>query len=252
MKLFIITALTACSTLVAGAQTTETRPAQNATTLEVKNGIQVVLTQGTTPQLQVEAQSTDQLYNVATVYRKGTLSVYLKNPEGVVAPVKVYVTEPSFTKIEATNGAGIKLDGHINSPDLSIKLAGGSGFNGEVNTTGALHVKTTSGASFRGAVHAGHFHAEAYSGGVIKAVGEAPTAHIYSRGGTVHAGKLLTRQTEVTALHGAAVFVYTKEHVKLDTDAASTITYYGDPATAVTGNDTYSVQRDTQKLSLNN
>jgi cytoskeletal protein CcmA (bactofilin family) len=252
MKLFIITALTAFTTMVAGAQTTETRDAKPATALEVKNGIQVVLTQGTTPSLKVEAQSTDQLYNVATVYRKGTLRIYLKDAEGVLAPVKVYVTEPNITSVTAANGGSIKMDGRLDTETIDIKLAGGSGFNGEVNTTGQLHVKAASGSTFRGAVHAGHFYGEAYAGGVIKAVGEAATARVYSRGGTIHAGKLLTKATEAIALNGAAVFVYTKEHVKVETDAASTITYYGDPQTASTGDDTYSIQRDTQKLSLNN
>jgi hypothetical protein len=49
MKSIIFTALTAFTTLTAGAQVTETREAQNVNTLEVKNGIEVVLTQGTTP-----------------------------------------------------------------------------------------------------------------------------------------------------------------------------------------------------------
>lgn len=252
MKSFIITALTAFTTIVAGAQTTETRDSKPATALEVKNGIQVVLTQGTTPSLKVEAESTDQLYNVATVYRKGTLQVYLKNAEGVIAPVKVYVTEPNITQITAANGGSIKMDGRLDVATADIKLAGGSGFNGEVITKGELHIKAASGSTFRGAVHAGYFNAEAYAGGVIKAVGEATTARAYSRGGTIHAGKLLTKTTEAIALNGAAVFVYTKEHVKAETDAASTITYYGDPQTASIGDDTYSIQRDTQKLSLNN
>jgi hypothetical protein len=252
MKSFIITALTAFTTIVAGAQTTETREAKPATALEVKNGIEVVLTQGATPSLKVEAQSTEQLYNVVTVYRKGTLKVYLKTVEGVIAPIKVYVTEPNITSVEATNGAGVKINGRLEEETMDIKLAGGSGFNGEVKTTGELHIRAASGSSFRGAVHTGYFHAQAYSGGVIKAVGEAVTAKVYSRGGTVHAGKLLTQSTHAIALNGAAVFIHTKERVEVETDAASTITYYGDPVTAVTGNDTYSIQRDTQKLSLNN
>lgn len=252
MKLLIITALTAFTTMIAGAQTCETREAKLATTLNVQNGIELILAQGATPTLKVEAQNTAQLYNVITVYKKGTLKVYLKNTEGVVAPVKVYVTEPAITTIEASNGAGVKLNGRLDAETVYINLTGGSSFNGEVNTKGELHVKTVKGATYRGVAHADYFHAEAYSGGVIKAVGEALTAKIYSLGGTIHAGKLLTQSTQATALNGAAVFIYTKNGIQAETDAASTITYYGDPENVVTGSETYSIQRETQKLSLNN
>lgn len=252
MKSVIFTALTAITTLTAGAQVTETREAQNVNALEVKNGIEVVLTQGTTPQVKVESANAGMLYNIATEFKKGTLKIYLKNAEGTLGAVKVYVTEAALKEITVTNGASVKLNGALNQEALKLYLSGGASFTGEVNTTASFNVKASTGAVFRGIVHSGNFDTDVTSGAVVKVVGTAANANVYSNAGTLQGGKLVTEKAMVTARNGATVFVNTTERIQTDTDAASTITYYGEPKQAVMAAETYSIERETKKLTLNN
>lgn len=252
MKSIIFTALTAVTTLTASAQATENREAQNVSSLEVKNGIEVVLTQGSTPQVKVESATANGLYNIATDFKKGTLKIYLKNAEGALGTIRVYVTEAALTDIKVSNGASVKLNGALNQEALTLNLSGGGSFTGEVNTSAKFRVKATTGSVFRGIVHSGNFDTEITGGAVIKVVGTATTANVYSNAGTLQGGKLVTEKAIVTARNGATVFVNTTERIQTDTDAASTITYYGEPKQAVMAAETYSIERETKKLTLNN
>lgn len=254
MKQFIITATAALTTIMAQAQVTETREAKNATSIEVKNGIELIVSQGETPALKAEAANAEVLNNLVTEFRKGTLKVYFKNSSADMVyakGVKVYVTEKDIAHIKVTNGAVLKTGTPLKTDDIDVQLSNGGSFSGELYTTGTCHIKTTGGAGFRGTVHANKLRAVALSGGFIKVLGQADTTEVFSNGGSVQAAKLICKSASVMAQANAAIAINASELVEADSDASSTVTYYGDPKRAVTGNNTYSIQRDTQKLTLN-
>jgi hypothetical protein len=254
MKTIIITALAALTGIMAQAQVKETRTAQPVTTLQVTDGITVVFKQGTTPELAAEAADRETLNNVVTEYRKGKLSVHLKSPKEttmvLAKGITVYLTG-DVTNFTADKGAAVKLEGVLKTTNLDIALNSGAVFTGEVNTSGTCHIIAKGGAGYRGIITAAHFKGDALGGAYIKASGHADNVAIVCKGGSVHAGKLFCRQAEVLAMNAASVSVNASEYVNADTDASSSVAYYGEPKKAVTGENSYKIVRETEKLTLN-
>jgi len=254
MKQIIITAFAALTGIMAQAQVKETRTAQPISTLQVSDGITVVFKQGTTPELAVEAADRNTLDNVVTEYKKGTLNVYFKsaNETGMAAAngVKVYISG-NVTGFTANKGAAIKMDGVLKTANVDITLNSCAVFTGEVNASGTLHIKAHGGAGYRGVVTAAHFKADATGGAYIKASGHADDVNIICKGGSVHAGKLFCQSATVRAINAASVSVNASEYVYADADGSSSISYYGEPKNAVIGTNSYTIVRETEKLTLN-
>jgi hypothetical protein len=254
MKQLIITAITALTAIMAQAQVTETRTAKPATTLEVKNGIEVVYTQGNTNTLKVEANSREALDNVATEFKGNTLKVYIKNQTDLrpqVSIVRVFVTQPQITSFKVTNGAVVKAAGILEVADADIKLETGATFIGNIKTTGTCRIVSKNGSGFRGTVNAGKFKGDVTGGGYIKVSGNAADAQFFCSSASIQAGQFICKTADVMAKNASAVAIYTNTAIKISTDASSNITYYGDPAEIHLGDNAYSIQRATQKLTLN-
>lgn len=255
MKSSIITALAALTGFMAQAQQKETRTAENATGIEVKKGIEVIVTQNESPSLTVEASSRALLDNVATEYKKGILKIYFKEEEtNTIAnanSVKVYVSEKEITNLTASGSALVKLDGKVTAENMDIRLSGGATLSGDLAVSGNCHIKATTGSGFRGVLHGGTLTGDVLGGSFIKITGNTNDVKLYVSGGSVIAGKLLCAKADVQALNSSAVFVNASSFIKAEADGTSTITYYGTPHTAITGSNTYSIKRETQKLTLN-
>ena len=254
MKTIIITAFAALTTMVAQAQVKETRTAHPITTLEVTDGIEVVFKQATTPQLTAEAADRETLNNLVTEYKKGKLSVYLKSPNEttmvLAKGIKVYLSG-DVTNFTADKGAIVRLEGVLKTAELDIVLNSGAIFTGEVNTGGTCHITAKGGAGYRGIINATHFKGDALGGAYIKASGNANVVDIVCKGGSVHAGKLMCAEATVLAMNASSVSVYASEYVSADVDGSSSVSYFGEPKKAVTGDNTHKIVRETEKLTLN-
>ncbi|MFP9113733.1 GIN domain-containing protein [Flavobacterium sp. RHBU_3] len=255
MKSTIITAFAAFMGFTAQAQQKETRAAENATGIEVKKGIEVVFTQSETPSLTVEASSRELLDNVATEYKKGILKIYFKNDEANTLAnantVKVYVSENEITNFNLSNGSLLKLNGKVKAENLDIRLSGGATLIGELEVNGTCSVKAATGSGFRGVLHGGTLTADVLGGSFIRATGSVNDVKLYVSNASVQVGKLLCTKADVQAQQNSVVFVNADNYIKAEADGTSTVTYYGEPKTTITGTNTYSIQRDTQKLTLN-
>ena len=255
MKQLVIIALLALTSVGAQAQTSETRKSADFTSLEVKNGIEVFYTQSNQPSLKVEADSKTNLDRIATEFGNGTLRIYFKedeNQKAVQGTARVYVSAPGTANFKVLMGASVKVNGKLNITELNVKLKNGASFTAEAICNTACNIKAESGSMFRGLVTAPTLTAKADKGSTIKLSGTADASTIASNGGTILAGKFLTKTAEVRAVHGATAYVNAQEAIDADADSSSSVIYYGDPATVNLGTNSYAIKRDNLKLALNN
>jgi len=254
MKQLIIIALTTLTGIMAQAQVTETRTAQTVTALEVKNGIEVIYNQSNTNLLKVEADSRQTLDNVVTEVKGNTLKVYIKSSSAVnshVAGIKVFVSQQNITGFKIQNGSVLKAPGIMETADLNIKLETGATFLGNIHATGTCSIISKNGSGFRGTVNTEKFKGDVTAGGYIKISGSATTAEFFCSSASIQAGQFICKKADVMAKNASAVAIYTDTAIKIGTDASSNITYYGEPAKIDLGENAYSIQRATQKLTLN-
>lgn len=254
MKQFIITALTALTAITAQAQVKETRTATAVTSLDVKNGIEVYYTQANTSGLSVEADSRETLDNVVTEYKSGTLKIYIKDQATIsshAAGIKVFVTQQNVSDFKISNGAVVKSPGMILLTDLDIVLETGATFVGNIKTKGTCHITSKNGSGFRGTVNTDKFKADVTAGSYVKVSGSAATAQFYCSSGSIQAGQFICKTADLFAKQASAISIYTDDAIKINTDTSSSVTYYGEPAKIDLGENAYSIQRATQKLTLN-
>lgn len=253
MKQLIIAALACLAGTGAQAQVTETRIAQAAQKLEVTNGIEVIITQNDTAALKIEAADWDTAQKVVTKYKGNTLKVYLDNTNGQTATgaIKVYVSQSSFPQIKAGEGALVTVKGKWHTPEATIALATGATFCGDLQVAGVCKIDAASGSGFRGIVNVATLKATVSGGAYAKIMGTAGFATILCSSGTVQAGKLMCERAEVKAQKASAVSIQAKKAIKADTDTSSSITYYGSPEEAETGEGIYAIKRYTNRMSLN-
>ncbi|MFD2601098.1 GIN domain-containing protein [Flavobacterium suzhouense] len=255
MKQFLTTALLVVIGLSAQAQTSETRKSENFTTLDVKNGIEVVFTQSDAPSLKVESDNIKTLENIVTEFSKGSLKVYMRDNENkgpVLGVAKVYVSAAHVKNFKAVTGATIKANGKITGEELSVKLASGASFTGELNSSKKCIIKAESGSMFRGIVKTVEFEGKTTSGSTIKITGNADITKVACNNGSLIAGKFLSQNADIKTTNGSTAFVNAIKSISADADNSSSITYYGEPAEVNLGNNMYAIKRDNLKLALNN
>jgi len=142
------------------------------------------------------------------------------------------------------------MQGTLTVKDVTIHLASGGTFSAIINAAGKCSIIADSGAGFRGQVNAKELTADVTAGAYARLWGGADTAKIYCSGGSLNAEKFVCKSAGVWAQKASAVSIYTSDYIKTDTDASSSITYYGNPAKTSLGVNTYAIKRDNFKLSL--
>lgn len=254
MKQFLITALLALTGIGAQAQTSETRKSEEFNSLDVKNGIEVVFTQNNAPSLKVESDSKDNLENIMTEFSKGTLKVYMREPENgrtLLGSAKVYVSAANVTTFKAATGASIKADGKLAVDQLTVKLASGASFAGEAVCNKKCTVKAESGSMFRGLINTALFDGKASGGSTIKLTGNAETTNVACNNGLLIAGKFFSQKADIRTTNSSTAFVNVVKSISADADNSSSITYYGEPTDVNLGANMYAIKRDNLKLALN-
>ena len=142
------TCLDDCRTVRAtGPDETETRPVQVLPRVSVSSNVEVYLTQGTTPELRLEAPR-----NVLAVVRTeavgGELRIGLLNGVNLKLqhPIRVYLTLPGLTALDGSGSSHFHGLTAWTGSDLTLTLSGASSADLDFTATGTLRSEA-SGAS---------------------------------------------------------------------------------------------------------
>jgi|GEM_PF-3412616 len=253
MKQLAITALLALAGMGTKAQTGEYRQPLPYTGIEVKNGIEVVITQSDIPSLKVESDNGELLDNIVTEFKGNTLKIYIAEDGKVrhgLSTAKVYITQKNITDIKASTGSSIKVSNKFIAESINLKLYTGATFTGILETK-SMRVKAASGSVFRGIVNTGKFDGDISGGATIKVTGTSNMTTVTCNSGVLQAGKLKSEKANVTAFNAASAFVNAVQSIKINTDSSSSVTYYGEPADVALSENTYSIRKDSHKFALN-
>jgi len=254
MKQFFIAAFTGLISLGAHAQVSETRSLKEVTSIEVKNGIEVIYTQSDTLGLKAEANNHENLSRIVTDYSGHTLKIYIKdsdNPTTLIAKARVYVSQKNVNSFKASNASTIRVNGIISVNDATVNLNSGGVLSAIIVANNSCRIDVKSGSGFRGKITTNKLVANVTSGGYVKINGTADNAVVYCSGGYLTADKFICNDADVWAQNASAVSIFTSKSIKTDVDTSSSITYYGEPAKTNLGTNTYAVKRENYKLSLN-
>jgi hypothetical protein len=122
--------------------------------LSVSNGIEVILTQGTTEAVAVSATVSADRDKITTVVEKGVLKISYdynlwKLWKGVGnKKLKAYVSVVNIDAINISAGSGINVDGALKSPALTMHVSSGARFDGRVEMQ-TMNIEQSSGSRAR-------------------------------------------------------------------------------------------------------
>lgn len=156
MKKIILSLWFLCAMVFVQAQNTVIRDANAEArnvggfhAIEVSNGINLILNQGSTEAVAVSASSPEIRSRIKTVVSNGKLKIYFDN-EGykntnVKKELRAYVSFKNLDDLDANSGADVVTDGNITVNELNITLSSGADFDGSVTAT-KLSVDQSSGS----------------------------------------------------------------------------------------------------------
>jgi len=144
------------STILLSAQNTvirdphaEARTVGSFTAIEVSNGIDLVIKQGSENAVAVSASTPEIRSRLKTEVANGKLKIYFDSygwhNNTTKKELKAYVSIKDLEKLDANSGADVNTDGNINVDNLDITLSSGADFEGNV-TTASLNIHLSSGS----------------------------------------------------------------------------------------------------------
>src|SRR5438477_4603792 len=117
----------------------EVRNVSSFHAIEVSNGINLIIKQGTDEAVAVSASSSEIRNRIKTEVENGKLKIYFDNHGwhdwSIKKELKAYVSFKNLDALEANSGSDASTDGNINADDLSIDLSSGADFKGTVTAT---------------------------------------------------------------------------------------------------------------------
>ena len=146
--LFSVTFLFAQNTVVHDANA-EVRNVSSFHAIEVSNGINLIIKQGSSEAVAVSASSPEIRSRLKTEVENGKLKIYFDNhgwhDQTTRKELKAYVSFKNLDGLDANSGADASTDGNINVGNLNISLSSGADFKGTV-TASELNVDQSSGS----------------------------------------------------------------------------------------------------------
>ena len=179
--------------------------------ISVSRGIDVILTQGNTLSIVVEADQ-NLLDVITTELDEDNNILRISSNQNIKssASKKVILTVKDLSSISTTSGSNVFSENALNTDKLTISSTSGShiDLNIEANT---LKLNTTSGAGIE-------------ISGTTENLSVAATSGSYIR-----ANSLKAQSTTVSATSGASIFVNTTKELKASATSGASIKYEGDP-----------------------
>lgn len=247
MNKLILIAFTLLTGLLAQAQTpvTETRKVAPFTKLDVGSAIEVIVSQGENQAIRVIADSKNSLESVVTESNGNTLKISMKNNNGKQHRIKVYIACSELNGIKAVTGAYVKTEGELETSGLAISLGSGAYFKGYIVAHGAVRLDAATGSVFEGIVLTDNFYGHLKNGAVVKIAGSTNNATITATAGaTCLASNFKCNSANVDARSTSSIVINVNDKIYASADETASVTYYGQPATAMLGDDSYAIKRN--------
>ena len=182
---------------------------ENFQAIHASNGLNVYITAGDTPSLEVEAD--ENLHEaIVTEVTNGTL--YITSNKSIRKSKKknVYVTYVNLNRLSVSSGADIESTNLLKAQELDLQSSSGGDMEIEVFSE--------------------YITVSASSGGEIELKGKSINIDAdASSGGEVDAKELKAIHANTKASSGGSVKVNTRETLKADASSGGKIDYYGAP-----------------------
>lgn len=147
MKKLLLTAVIACSGLIATAQkeivndpNAELRTVNGSfTSIKISNGIDLFLSQSDAEAVAVSASDERSRDGIKTEINNGTLRIFYEGDKGwnkSKKNLRVYVSFKALENIVAGGACDVQVAGVISVPSLTLNLSGACDFKGAVKVTG--------------------------------------------------------------------------------------------------------------------
>ena len=224
VTLITVAAFAQDKTVIADANAQKRTINASFTGINVSDGVDLYLTQGSEESVAVSASEEKYMERFKTEVENGTLKIYFDN-KGLNWAVndkrklKAYVSFKTLEKLHASGGADVKIQGSLDVNNLDIKFTSGSAFNGkliakeltvEQNSGSAINISGTadkikidisSGAVFKGYDLAVEYcDAKASSGGGIRiTINKELSAKATSGGGVKYKGDGVIKEINVNS-----------------------------------------------------
>lgn len=179
--------------------------------INVKQGINLYLTQGNPTKISVEADE-NIIDLLITEINNNELNIYFEKNVNQAKARNVYLTTETISKIKASSGASVNSENTLQSASLELDSSSGS----------TMKIRTT----------ANDIKSESSSGSSIKLYGKCNTfAANSSSGSTINAQELKTVNAKTEASSGASIDVNVTGKLMAKASSGADIDYEGSPET---------------------
>lgn len=210
--LFFIAIVFAVSCTSTSAQITQSRNAKGFTSIDVSEGIKVMLTMSNKESVEVTAPES-YIDKVITEVNGSTLKIYIKgnNTGNKGRNVEVKVSAKNINSIESSSGSSIKTNNNIETNELRISVSSGANVYINCDCTKILaSASSGSGASLKGSTT--YLSADASSGAHIKAL------------------ELTADKVKADVSSGAHVKVNANKEINASASSGGSVKYTGSPS----------------------
>jgi hypothetical protein len=187
----------------------EDRVVSNFNKIEVSNGIDLYLTQGTEESLVVQADS-NLLEFIKTEVSGGTLRVFTEKNIHSAASRKVKLTFKNLEALTANSGSDVLSNSLLELEDLKVSASSGADVDVELNAQNVI-ARSSSGSDIYLSGTAQSIDAEASSGSSVKAT------------------KLKAENGSADSSSGADVSINVSGKLTASASSGGDVTYYGNP-----------------------
>jgi hypothetical protein len=237
-----------------GQVTSENRPVSGFDQIDVCCGMQLMLTQGDTESLEVEADD-NLLPEIVTEVRAGELVIRYRDSNGPTQylpsqPVRVRVNAIQINKLVVSGGGGLEA-GPLQADRLAMDLSGGSRARMDTITADDLRIVVSGGGdlSLQDAqltdldldlsggssasvdmLQAESLGLESSGGGEIGIAGSVTTQNVSLSGGSSYqAGDLESETVTIQMSGGGDATLWVKEMLEADLSGGAQVDYFGRP-----------------------
>lgn len=181
----------------------------NFTSIEAKNGLDVIIEQGSSIIVQVEAD--DNLHShIFTEVKDSVLIVYTDANFVKTKLQKVYIQLPHLNSIKSSSGAAVKSANELKCEKLTLDSSSGSEMD--------VFIKVK------------NLNCESSSGSEIIVVGEANNLSCDSSSGSeINAGKLMAINAKANSSSGSSIILNVSENLTAEASSGSSIEYLSKP-----------------------
>lgn len=183
---------------------------ESFTKIKASEGLDVYITQSSTPSIEVEADE-NIISLIATDISNGTLRIHTEKNIGRCKSKKVHVSVPNIEEIVSTSGADVYSTETIVADVLEVRSNSGADVKIEVEVK-SLTCSTSSGADIK------------ISGSANSLVANA------SSGSDIQAKELEVKDCDASASSGADVTVNVSDKLVASSSSGGDVHYYGNPA----------------------